>query len=131
MNRRTFLATSLVGIATVSAGCSDLLSDKENEGENYESSLYNESQETHSFRVRVGDSLDGGWFYDETFELDSETGDENIPIDDTPVTIALTVDASIEREFSWPASSSEPGTAAHVAELWYDPARDQEIYLRG
>lgn len=131
MNRRTFLATSLTGIATVSAGCSGLLSDGEADEASYEFSLYNESEETHTFQIRVGDSLGGGWFYDETFELDGETGDENIPIDETPVTIALTVDSSIEREFSWPASSSEPGIAARVAEIWYNPTREQEVYLRG
>lgn len=132
MDRRSFLAASLTGVTALSAGCLNILPNQaENEEESYEFSLFNGSEETHTFRVQFGDSLDGGSFYDETFELGGEKAEENIAIEQTPVSIILTIDSTIERMYSWPASSAEPGTVATVAEIWYEPDRDQEIYIWG
>lgn len=129
MNRRSLLATSFTGVAVLSAGCSDFLSN-EGEEDDYQFHLYNGSEETHTFRIQIGERRNGAWFYDESFEMDGETGEEDIPISVTPATISITIDSTIERQYPWPASPHELGTAAHDAEIWYEPSREQEFYIR-
>lgn len=127
MNRRGFLASSGVAITTLSAGCTDILSSDERD--NYEFSIYNGSQETHSFRIRIGSGAARDWFYSETFELGGETAEEDVPIENVPSHMFLTIDSSDEFEFAWPASHSELGQATLRANIYYEPTQPQEILI--
>ncbi|WP_139169285.1 hypothetical protein [Natronobacterium texcoconense] len=124
MNRRSYLAVSGLAISTLSAGC---LSRSDTETE-YAFNLYNAAQEEHSITVRIGSEWDT-YFYRETFEMEPNTGNEDISIDDTPARIGIRIDDSDEFEFGWPASISNEGEIASMASLHYDPNDHQQLMV--
>ena len=126
MKRRSFLAAGTAFMMSV-GGCSEVVSrDKQKE---YAFDVYNRWREPQSFRVRIGNNISGTAFYDETFDLDASGAVEDVPIDDVPATIFITIDSSREHEFRWPASPSELGMIARQAEIYYDPDYHQELFV--
>ncbi len=91
--------------------------------------IYNGSQNSHTITVRVGDSLEGQ-FQEEAFEMDAETANENVPVEDTLSRIYLEIDSSEEMSFPWPASNSELGSITSKADIWYEPSLEQEILIQ-
>ncbi|PSP23528.1 hypothetical protein BRC61_03350, partial [Halobacteriales archaeon QH_10_65_19] len=73
MDRRGFLATFGVALTALSAGCTELGSDSEEEERTYTFRLNNGAFEPHSFRVRVGNRGET-WFHEESFDLTATTG---------------------------------------------------------
>lgn len=129
MERRAFLAASGTALAALSAGCSEIVS--RDEQRDYAFGVYNASQESHSFRIRIGNDVSEAWFHEETLELDAETANEEISIDDTPSRIFIEIDSDEEREFPWPASTSELGNTAQKADIWYEPTLNQDVLIYG
>lgn len=127
MERRSFLAAAGTTLTVFSAGCSSILSTDQQR--DYEFGIYNGSQEPHSFKVQIADDLEG-YFQEETFELEGETANENVPVEDTPSRIYLKIDSSDEQEFPWPASTSELGKIASKADIWYEPTLEQDILIQ-
>ncbi|WP_147441189.1 hypothetical protein [Halorubrum sp. Atlit-26R] len=127
MKRRSFLAVAGATLTVLTAGCSDVISDEQQQ--EYEFGIYNASQNSHTITVRVGDSLEGH-FQEEVFEMDAETANENVPVEDTPSRIYLEIDSSEEMSFPWPASNSELGSIASKADVWYEPSLEQEILIQ-
>ena len=127
MKRRSFLAVAGAALTVVTAGCSDVISDEQQQ--EYEFGIYNGSQNSHTITVRIANSLEG-YFQQEVFEMDAETANENVPVEDTPSRIYLEVDSSEEMSFPWPASNSELGRIALKADIWYEPSLEQEILIQ-
>lgn len=130
MHRRGFLATSGVALTALSAGCAETDSNSEDEERTYTFRVNNGAFEPHSFRVRVGNKGET-WFHEESFDLTATTGSEEIALDQTPSRLFVTVDSNEEREFPWPASMSELGTAARKTDIWYEPTLAQDIVVYG
>jgi hypothetical protein len=132
MNRRSYLSASLTLLAPLVSGCSELTSDDQeqesDEQRNYKFGVYNESRDTHSFTVRIGDSPDG-YFFEESLELEGETANEDIQFDGSPARLFITIDSEEEQEFPWPVSHSGSGEASNKANIYYDPTREQEILI--
>ncbi len=127
MERRSFLATAGTALVVLSAGCSSITSATQRQS--YEFGIYNGPRESHSFRVRIGNDLDG-YFREETFVMDGETANENVSIEDTPSRIYIKIDSAEEREFPWPASTNELGTTAAKADIWYEPTLEQDVLIQ-
>ena len=127
MKRRSFLAATGTSLTVLSAGCSSVIPLIQ-QG-NHEFGIYNGSRESHSIRVRIGNDLEG-YFQDETFEMGGETANENVPVEEPPSSISLTIDSSDEHMFPWPASTNNPGTIARKADIWYEPTLEPEILIR-
>lgn len=127
MERRSLLAAAGAALTVFSAGCSGVVTDGEQRS--YAFGIYNGSRESHSFNVRIANSLEG-YFQEETFEMDSWTGNENVPVEQTPSRIYLEIDSSDEQTFSWPASTSELGNIATKADIWYEPTLEQNILIQ-
>lgn len=127
MKRRSFLAVAGAALTVVTAGCSDVISDEQQQ--EYEFGIYNGSQNSHTITVRIANSLEG-YFQQEVFEMDAETANENVPVEDTPSRIYLEVDSSEEMSFPWPASNSELGSIASKADIWYEPSLEQDILIQ-
>lgn len=106
MKRRSLLAATGSTLTVLTAGCSDVTSDEQQQ--EYEFGIYNGSQNSHTITVRIGNSLEGH-FQEEAFDMDAETANENVPVEDTPSRIYLEIDSSEELSFPWPASNSELG----------------------
>jgi hypothetical protein len=117
------IAASGTVIGILSTGCVF------NQQTHYMLRLYNGSQESHTFRVRVGNDISGGNFHQETYEMDSKTASEEIPLDNIPSRIFLKIDSADEREFPWPASTDELGDIAQQADIWYDPSLAQDVLI--
>ncbi|MFD1565265.1 hypothetical protein ACFR99_17145 [Haloarchaeobius amylolyticus] len=127
MKRRSVLAAIGTALTVFSAGCSSrIASDRER---NYEFGIHNGSRDPYSFRIRIGNDLDG-YFQEETFEMEGETANENVPVEDTPSRIYLKIDSAEERRFPWPASTSELGKIALKADIWYEPTLQQDILIQ-
>lgn len=126
MKRRSLLAAAGTTLTVLTAGCSDVMSDEQTQ--EYEFGIYNGSQESHTITVRIGNSPEGH-FQKEVFEMDAETANENVPVEDTPSRIYLEIDSSEEMSFPWPASSSELGSIASKADIWYEPSLEQDILI--
>ena len=127
MKRRSVLAAAGATLTVLTAGCSATVSDDQQQ--EYEFGLYNGSQDSHTITVRIGSSLEGH-FQEEVFEMDAETANENVPVDDTPSRIYLEIDSAEELSFPWPASNSELGSIASKADIWYEPSLAQEILIQ-
>lgn len=127
MERRALLAAAGTALTGVVAGCSSVMPDDEQPS--YAFGIHNGSRESHTVTVRIGNSLEGH-FQEETFEMDAETANERVSVEDTPSRIFLEIDSSGERSFPWPASTSQLGEAARQADIWYEPDRDQEILIQ-
>lgn len=127
MKRRSFLAAAGTALTVFSAGCSSVM--PTDQQRNYEFGVYNGSQESHTVRVRIGNNLDG-YFQEEVFEMDAETANESVPVEDTPSRIYLKIDSSDERAFPWPASTSELGKSASKADIWYEPTLEQTVLIQ-
>lgn len=127
MQRRSFLAVAGSSIVVLSAGCSSVVSTVQQR--NYEFGIYNGSRDSHSFRVRIGNDLDG-YFQEETFEMAGTTADENVPVEEIPSRINLKIDSSTERTFPWPASTNELGNIASKADIWYEPTLEQDVFIQ-
>ncbi|WP_157078579.1 hypothetical protein [Halalkalicoccus paucihalophilus] len=132
MNRRSYLSVSLTLLIPLVSGCSERLSDdqeQETSGQrDYRLGVYNESRDTHSFTVRIGDSPDG-YFHEESLELEGETANEDIKFDGIPARLFVTIGSEEEQEFPWPVSYSGSDEASLKANIYYDPTRDQEILI--
>ncbi|ELY95860.1 hypothetical protein [Natrialba taiwanensis] len=99
MKRRSLLAASGTALVALSAGCSDIVSSDEQE--TYSFGVYNGSRVAYEFKIRVGNERET-WFHEETLELDAEMANEEIPIDDVPVSFTLEIDAVAEEEQEFP-----------------------------
>lgn len=129
MDRRSVLAAAGTGLAALSAGCAGI-SPPDQEPE-FALGVYNESRESHSFRIRIGDHPGGGFFHEVTLELEGWSADEDIPFEGTPTRLYISIDDGDDVEYPWPASATDPGEIASKAEIYYDPWRDQEILVFG
>lgn len=127
MNRRDFLLGSSAGLALLTAGCSQV--ESEENQEEYEFNLYNTANQSHAFEVEIGGQKRANSVYHETLEMEAGKGEEDISIDGTPASIKVTIDSTTEHSFPWPASYAELGTAANIASIWYKPAQEQEVYV--
>lgn len=127
MKRRSFLAASGTALGALSAGCSEIAIGDERR--DYAFGVYNGSRDSHSFRIRIGNTVDGGYFHQESLEMDGGTANENIPIEDVPSHAFIKIDSADELEVPWPASHSELGKIASRAEIYYEPTMHQELFV--
>lgn len=128
MERRLFLTTAGTALTALTVGCTALATDSDTD--EYTFGVFNEAQEFHSFRVRIA-SAPSEYFHEETVELDGKMADEEVTFEGTPVRIHVEIGDSKEAEFPWPASSSNKGEIASIANIYYDPTREQEVLVYG
>lgn len=126
MKRRSFLATVGASLTALTAGCSDITSDEQQQ--RYEFGIYNGSRESHRITVRIGNSPQGH-FQEEVFEMNAETANENVPVADIPSRISVEIDSLGELSYPWPASNNDLGRIASRADIWYEPALEQDIRI--
>lgn len=115
-------------VTALAAGCLDYGSDSDGDKQDYTYRVNNVAPDPHSYRIRIG-SGGGSWFHEESFNLDAETGGEEVPIDEIPARIFVRIDSNEEREFPWPASTSDLGNAAQRADIWYEPVVFDQIMI--
>jgi hypothetical protein len=134
MNRRAYLSVSLSLSILLVSGRSERTSDEQKREstaqEAYNFGRDNESQEFHSFSVRIGDGPDE-YVHQERFELDGEPANEDVRFDGSPVRLFVTVDSEEERAFLWPVSHAGSGGECHKNSKYYDPTRRQKIQIYG
>ena len=126
MRRRPLLAAG-TALTVLTAGCSDIMSDEEQQG--YELNIYNGSKDSHTITVRIANSIEG-YFQQERSEMGAETANEDIPVEETPSRIYLKVDSSDWMPFPWPASTNELGSIAPKADIWYEPSREYRVLVQ-
>lgn len=124
MKRRTVVAVSSTMLGTLTAGCSTLAYRK------YSFNIYNSSRDDHTFRVKIL-STSNEVLYNNTFELDAGSGDEDIQIDGVPARVVVQINSSEESHLPWPASLSEEGKLATPATIHYDQRGQKEIAITG
>jgi hypothetical protein len=126
MRRRPLLAAG-TALTVLTAGCSDIISDEQQQ--DYELNIYNGSRDSHTITVRIANSIEG-YFQQERSEMGAETANEDIPVEETPSRIHLKVDSSDWMPFPWPASTFEPGDIASKADVWYEPSLEQRVLVQ-
>jgi hypothetical protein len=126
MRRRPLLAAAGTALTVLTAGCSDVISDEQ---QDYELNIYNGSRDSHTITVRIANSIEG-YFQQERSEMGAETANEDIPVEKTPSRIYLKVDSSDWMPFPWPASTFEPGSIASKADIWYEPSLEQRVLVQ-
>ena len=89
MRRRPLLAAAGTALTVLTAGCSNIASDEEQQ--DYELNIYNGSRDSHTITVQIANSIEG-YFRQERFEMGAETANEDIPVEETPSRIYLKVD---------------------------------------
>ena len=127
MRRRPLLAAAGTALTVLTAGCSNIASDEEQQ--DYELNIYNGSRDSHTITVRIANSIEG-YFQQERSEMGAETANEDIPVEETPSRIYLKVDSSDWMPFPWPASTYEPGSIASKADIWYEPSREYRVLVQ-
>ncbi|PSP36365.1 hypothetical protein BRC63_08790 [Halobacteriales archaeon QH_10_70_21] len=126
MRRRPLLAAAGTALTALTAGCSDVMSDEQ---QDYELSIYNVSEDSHTITVRIANSIEG-YFQQERSEMGAETANEDVPVEETPSRIYLKVDSSDWMPYPWPASTYEPGSIASKAEISYRPSREYRVFVQ-
>ena len=126
MRRRPLLAAAGTALTALTAGCSDVMSDEQ---QDYELSIYNVSEDSHTITVRIANSIEG-YFQQERSEMGAETANEDVPVEETPSQIRLKVDSSDWMPYPWPASTYEPGSIASKAEISYRPSREYRVFVQ-
>ena len=126
MRRRPLLAAAGTALTALTAGCSDVMSDEQ---QDYELSIYNVSEDSHTITVRIANSIEG-YFQQERSEMGAETANEDVPVEETPSRIYLKVDSSDWMPYPWPASTYEPGSVASKADIWYEPSREYRVLVQ-
>ena len=126
MRRRPLLAAAGTALTVLTAGCSDITSDEQ---QDYELNIYNGSRDSHTITVRIANSVEG-YFQQERSEMGAETANEDVPVEETPSRIYLKVDSSDWMPFAWPASTFEPGNIATKADIWYEPSREYRVLVQ-
>jgi len=126
MRRRPLLAAAGTALTALTAGCSDVISDEQ---QDYEINIYNGSRDSHMITVRIANSIEG-YFQQERSEMGAETANEDVPVEETPSRIYLKVDSSDWMPFPWPASTYEPGSIASKADIWYEPSREYRVLVQ-
>jgi len=127
MRRRPLLAAAGTALTVLTAGCSDVTSDEQQQ--DYELGIYNGSEDSHTITVRIASSVEG-YFQQEMFEMGAETGNEDVPVEETPARIYLKIDSSDWMPFPWPASTDELGSIAPKADIWYEPSLEQRVLVQ-
>lgn len=61
--------------------------------------------------------------------MDGTTANEEIPVEEVPSRLHIRISSYGEREFPWPASTNELGKTASKADVWYEPALEQTIWV--
>ena len=80
MRRRPLLAAAGTALTVLTAGCSDVTSDEQQQ--DYELNIYNGSRDSHTIAVRITNSV-RGHFQQERFDMGAETGNEDVPVGDS------------------------------------------------
>lgn len=109
--------------SAIFAGCSALASE---DPPRHSLDVYNGDDDQHVFAVSVTNE-DNEVIFENEFNLEANTGDENLVIEGTPATISVTVDDRKPETLPWDPQAGagdhsgecQKGTSIGVT-LWYD-----------